>query len=180
MTTLREPLDLQNGVPPGLAEQAAAWADRWGVPGLPGTVTLQFSGRMSRRLGAAWPTLRRVRLASWLTGWPALLAEVYCHELAHLAARDLHGPAIRPHGREWQALVRAAGFEPKVRLVLPDGVGPPRRRPAARRRWLHRCLVCALQRVARRRMTRWRCAACLEAGRHGRLQIRPYDPTTQE
>jgi predicted SprT family Zn-dependent metalloprotease len=47
---------------------------------------------------------------------------VLCHELAHLAARERHGDRIRPHGPEWKALMRAAGYEPKTRLPLPKSL----------------------------------------------------------
>lgn len=35
----------------------------------------------------------------------AFLAEVVPHEVAHLLAWQLHGRGIRPHGREWQAIM---------------------------------------------------------------------------
>lgn len=34
------------------------------------------------------------------------------HEVAHYLAYRLHGRQIRPHGREWQALMRALGADP--------------------------------------------------------------------
>jgi hypothetical protein len=40
-----------------------------------------------------------------------------------------------------------------------------------RRQYIHRCPVCHLQRIAWRRVRQWRCAACVEAGPPGRLEI---------
>lgn len=42
----------------------------------------------------------------------AFLAQTIPHEVAHLVAYWRHGPRIRPHGKEWQAIVRAFGAEP--------------------------------------------------------------------
>ncbi|MCU7852128.1 MAG: SprT-like domain-containing protein [Candidatus Thiodiazotropha sp. (ex Monitilora ramsayi)] len=35
------------------------------------------------------------------------------HEMAHLVARNLHGGKIRPHGKEWQSIMREFGAIPK-------------------------------------------------------------------
>lgn len=77
----------------------------------------------------------------------------------------------RPHGREWKAFMAAAGFPARVRI--PEAMMPESIRAANRasRRWEHRCPVCQATRMARTRMTRWRCRRCVEAGRSGRLVI---------
>jgi hypothetical protein len=116
------------------------WTEAWGVPGLEARLELSFSTRMSRSLGRCHPERRRIRLASWLREAPgALLAEVLCHEVAHVAVFELHGPACRPHGGEWRALMRQAGYEARARI--PEEQLPPvgrrvadeaRRRRAAR------------------------------------------------
>jgi hypothetical protein len=41
-------------------------------------------------------------------------------------------------------------------------------------RFEHRCPVCQSVRLARRRMTAWRCAECVEAGLNGVIDIRPH------
>ena len=45
--------------------------------------------------------------------------------------------------------------------------------PNRRRRYLyiHRCPVCQAEQIARRAVRRWRCAACVEAGLDGELEI---------
>jgi predicted SprT family Zn-dependent metalloprotease len=103
----------------------------------------------------------------------AMLFEVLCHESAHLAARDLYGRRCQPHGPEWVALVRAAGFEPRRRIPWAAPSPPPQRLAARRRRYIHRCPVCQLQRIAWRPIRAWRCAACVAAGLPGRLEISP-------
>ncbi len=84
----------------------------------------------------------------------------------------------RPHGPEWRAFMIAAGLEPRVRIpeaLMPEGV---RAKMASGRRWEHRCLECRAVRMARVRMTRWRCRRCVEAGGSGRLGIVRVDQPT--
>ena len=60
---------------------------------------------MTRSLGVCYPRRGTVRLAAYLqTAERPLVEEVLCHEMAHLAARELHGDRVRPHGREWKTL----------------------------------------------------------------------------
>ena len=99
---------------------ADRWLHLWSTPDLATRTTIEWSPRLTRSLGRCYPERRLIRLAAFLEeSENALLEEVLCHELAHLAARELHGRHIRPHGSEWKALMRAAGFEPKTRLPAP-------------------------------------------------------------
>ena len=41
------------------------------------------------------------------------VAQTVPHELAHLVAFKKFGASIRPHGREWQAVIVALGAEPR-------------------------------------------------------------------
>ncbi|MDX2056566.1 MAG: SprT-like domain-containing protein, partial [Gemmatimonadales bacterium] len=99
-----------------------------------------------------------------------------CHEAAHVAAFVLHGRTVRPHGAEWASLVAAVGFDPVVRARVPGARRQPGR-PIGYR-FEHRCPVCQSVRLARRRITTWRCAECVEAGLEGVMDIRPY-PTNR-
>src|SRR5215470_20438026 len=114
-------------------------ADRWGLQGLEQRVRIEWSHRFRRSLGRVHLERRVVRLSAELAVAPiTVLLEVLCHEVAHLAARDLHGHCCQPHGPEWVALVRAAGFEPRRRIPW-SAPSPPARRAAARRRqYIHR------------------------------------------
>jgi mutator protein MutT len=149
------------------------WAQVWGVPDLAGTVEIRFSVRLERSLGRCRPSLGLITLAAELeTGDPAALAEVLCHEAAHVAAYRLHGRRAAPHGREWKALVRAAGFEPRV---LARESTAPRKRGRPRRRYEHRCEVCQSVRYGGRPVPQWHCAECIAAGLDGVLTIAPHD-----
>jgi hypothetical protein len=125
---------------PDLIAAIPRWAETWGVPGLETRLEVSFSTRMSRSLGRCHPERRRIRLASWLREAPGtLLAEVLCHEAAHVAVFELHGRACRPHGGEWRALMRQAGYEARARIpeeqLPPEGrrvTDEARRRRAAR------------------------------------------------
>jgi len=122
-----------DATPLDLSVPVAAWAQVWDLPGLESRLRVSFSTRMWRSLGRCQPERRVIRLAAWLRAAPAaLLAEVLCHEVAHVAVHELHGRSCRPHGAEWKALMRAAGFQARARI--PAAVLPPTGRPQAARR----------------------------------------------
>lgn len=150
----------------------APWAEAWSVAGLEHRLNITFSSRFRTSLGRCAPRAGEIRLAAFLlTGPPAVLREALCHEVAHAAVYELHGIGVKPHGAEWRTLMMTAGFEPRARLpesLVPD-VLPHRGQP--KRLWEHRCPVCHASRMARRRVPRWRCAACRAAGLAGRLTI---------
>jgi predicted SprT family Zn-dependent metalloprotease len=153
-------------------EQLTKWASLWGVAGLEQRLEITFSGRFRSSLGRCAPARGEIRLAAYLlTGPTELLLEALCHEAAHAAAYALHGAQLRPHGPEWRVLMRAAQYEPRARL--PASVLPPHFPQTAR--WSHRCPVCHASRVARRKMTGWRCAACRRVGLRGELVIARLD-----
>lgn len=55
----------------------------------------------------------------------------------------LHGPKVRPHGSEWDVLMRIVGFEPQVRARLShDLQATPQSELATRPIYEHRCPVC--------------------------------------
>jgi len=161
------------------------WGDLWGAATLPSQVTVEFSPRMRRAAGRALVDQGLVRLASWLRDAPrAIHDEILCHEVAHVAARLIHGRKIRPHGPEWKGLMRQAGYAPRVRLDPRHYPGveiprlPARRSRPAKARYLHRCPICQAARVARRPVRGWRCAVCVRAGRNGTLDIYRLERST--
>ena len=96
---------------------------------------------------------------------------VLIHELAHAAAVELYGRKVRPHGKEWKALIQTAeraGFKTSIPR-------PPRANSATKRRptdrFDHVCPVCQFRRIAKRRVTTWRCPDCRAAGLPGHLAI---------
>lgn len=165
---------------PDLDDHLAAWASIWKLPDLTAGLDIQVSARLRRSLGRCDPRGGIVRLNPALLDSPGqLLIETLCHEVAHVAAFRLHGPKVRPHGREWAALMTAAGFKPQARVLersLPEAV---RLRSRPRRLYLHRCRDCEARRVARRPMRRWLCRRCVEAGLPGRLDIVSIPATSQ-
>lgn len=94
-------------------------------------IELAVSTRMRTSLARAYLSESRVTVAAPLVG-SQHLEEVLVHEVAHLVCHWQHG-RVRPHGREWQALMRRAGLRPRVRLDPLDVRLPPRRRRARRR-----------------------------------------------
>ncbi len=143
----------------------------WGVLGLAAGTEVEFSPKLSVSLGRTIPERRLIRLRADLESVPGpLLDEVLAHEFAHVAVWARHGAGAKPHGPEWQALVRAAGHEPRTRIDAP-GLQLPEPAPRTRAVYVHSCPVCQAIRRARRPMHQWRCAACREAGRSGELVI---------
>ena len=140
----------------------------WGVPELSGSVSIEFSRRLTRSLGRTQVLNHHIRLNLLLEKEEqALLDEVLCHELAHIAVYTCFGPAAKPHGKEWAELVEKAGYEPRVRIGL-EGAELSK----SVRKFEHICPVCQTVRYAACEMTRWRCAACTDAGLDGVLLIR--------
>ncbi|MCK5800636.1 MAG: hypothetical protein KAI47_25785, partial [Deltaproteobacteria bacterium] len=95
---------------------------------------------------------------------------------AHIAVYELYDDGYKPHGSEWQALVRQAGFEPMVRMTV-DALRPKPSRPGVTVLYDHRCAVCGYSRSAKRPVTRWRCPECRAAGLEGELEITSRPPT---
>jgi predicted SprT family Zn-dependent metalloprotease len=149
----------------------AGWGVLWGVPDLADTVSVAFSGRLKRSLGRCRPAAGRIALQARLRHQDELLAEVLCHEAAHVAAYRLSNNEALPHGSLWHDLVRAAGLEPRVRRSASgDEAAPPPRR-SSRFQYEHRCPICHTVRYARRPVPAWRCAECLDSGLSGELVV---------
>ena len=161
-----------SGLHSGYHVRLKRWAALWSLPGLEDRVSVTFSRRFRSSLGRCAPSSGEIRLAAFLQDGPrALLIEALCHEAAHAAVYELHGPGPKPHGPEWRVLMQAAGYQPRARVpaALLEDLAPSsiRTRPT----WLHRCPVCQASRIARRAVHRWRCAACVRAGLNGFLLI---------
>lgn len=140
----------------------------WGIKGIEDEITIEFSSRLTRSLGRTKPIQKVVRLnLDLLADLSSNLEEVLCHEIAHIATVYKYGESTLPHGIEWRGLVRQAGFEPKVRIYVPQGKPS---RPSAGI-FLHTCPVCFSRRTAKRRMSQWRCGSCVSDGLPGELLI---------
>ena len=174
-----------------LQDALAEWVRLWDAPGLERTLSVSFSRRLRTTLGRATPATGRVVLHDALRhALPARLREVLCHEVAHVVAarRAAAAGCARPraHGLEWAALVTAAGYRPTA-LASADEMGrvastrmqrTERSRPP--RTWVvHTCPVCHMERVAQRRVSAWRCAACVANGLSGELLVTRRVPSAQ-
>jgi len=149
------------------------WAALWKVPGLARTVTVEFSPRLHRSWARVRLEARAISLNPELAhGSKRLLQEVLCHELAHVAVEERRTRTGARHGRDWAALIHAAGFVPARKLGPPL---PASARKTASALYEHWCPVCQMTRMARRPVTRWRCAGCVEAGLDGALRIRKVE-----
>ena len=155
-----------------MAAEARRCFDIWGYGQLYELVGVRFSNRMFRSVGRCYPTERLITLASPLRdlGQDDVL-EVLCHELAHLVAYEKHGRMIKPHGPEWRALMLAINRPPRVRCDNPEILKRLAAVRPKRKRYLHVCTVCRAERIANRRMERWRCGNCYEPGGSGELRI---------
>jgi predicted metal-dependent hydrolase len=92
---------MHSDLPSHLAESLDRWLRLWDVPYLERESRIEWSPRLTRSLGRCYPDRRLVRISAHLeTATDGLLLEVLCHEMAHLAARELHGRNVRPHGPE--------------------------------------------------------------------------------
>jgi len=69
------------------------WTRRWGAPALAREIACQWSPRLRRSLGRAYPERKLIRLSRLLQEpqYASLFEEVLCHEVAHIAAFHLHG-----------------------------------------------------------------------------------------
>jgi predicted SprT family Zn-dependent metalloprotease len=115
------------------------WLHVWNIPELAAQATIEWSPRLTRSLGRCYPERRLIRLAAAMNDAPRpLLEELLCRELAHLAAREVHGRRLRPHGPELEALMHQAGFEKKPKLPAPTNT----------RAKLHRNDRCSARRTA--------------------------------
>ena len=146
------------------------WTRQWNATDITEDVACEWSSRLHRSLGIAYPERMLVRLSLRLNEpqYATLFDEVLCHEVAHLAVFHLHSKAATKHGAEWQELLRRVGYEPR-RGYPTDPVTQRRSRSAVV--YDHVCPTCQAIRTAKRPVPNWRCVACQQAGLDGTLII---------
>lgn len=114
----------------------------------------------------------RIKLNMVIAQYPEIVREVAGHELAHLVVISRYGPDCRPHGTQWQELMRSAGLPARCKIILPASATHPcvklTRQAVV---YEHRCPVCQSSWKAGRRITYWRCGNCLDLGLTGELVI---------
>ena len=142
--------------------------DLWGVH-LAG-LTVVRNPRLRTTLARYLPLERRLEVST-AAARARHPERVLVHELAHAAAVELYGRKVRPHGKEWAALIERAeraGF--KTATPRQSKANRPTKRPSTSR-FEHVCPVCHFRRIAKRRVTTWRCPDCRAAGLPGDLAI---------
>ena len=165
-------------------ELASAWRAAGYPLSVPALPSLKVNGRLTRSLGRYSGDLSVIELRADVARWPARrLRPLLIHELAHAAVLQRHGTSVRPHGREWQSLMKCAGVQVAAQAmagcrpwVKSGGRSVPARPSSASlavsSQYEHRCPVCHMVRLAKRPVPRWRCRDCVNAGLEGRLIIR--------
>jgi predicted SprT family Zn-dependent metalloprotease len=160
---------------PTIRRFLARLGEIWRFPQV-GELPVVFSSRLRTSLGRCRPASGRITLsARLLSDLRHVLEEALCHEAAHFVARARHGSGIKPHGVEWQDLVRQAGFRP--RRVIGAVLGDQRQElHVESKRYAHRCPVCQSVRFAKRPVGSWRCFDCRENGLPGLLVVALVSP----
>jgi len=140
----------------------------WSIESIEDQITIEYSPRVTHSLGRTQPLKKVVRLNPEVsTSLSKHLEEILCHELAHIATVHKYGESPLPHGQEWQSLVRQAGFEPIIRMHVSSN----KLSRVSTKRFRHKCPICFTERIAKIRMTRWRCSGCVKDGMDGELVI---------
>jgi len=147
------------------------WAQLWQVPVL-ARVKIEINSRLRTSLGRCLPKSELIQLnPKLLKSNRRILIEVLCHEAAHLAASTLN-PSQAAHGKQWAALMLAAGYKPKATITVRGCVQHGAADLGSKQMFEHYCPVCRFTRVANRRVSQWKCRMCVAAGLSGELLIR--------
>ena len=112
--------------------------------GIKPTPRLEWSTRMRRLLGRAYPGENTIRLSAWLDETQA--QDTLRHEVAHIVAGVRRGA---PHGRRWREWAVRLGVEPRATARAGPSNAPER--TDNRRLWGLECMGCGL-RFARMRV----------------------------
>lgn len=95
------------------------------------------------------------------------MSDVIPHELAHLLTALRHGPSCKPHGREWQSMMRALGVEPNRTHAMEAA---PARQVQAKYRYVCACKEFLFTSIRHKRAqkpgTSYNCKRCGQALRY--------------
>lgn len=161
------------GLEPEMRRRMLEWDDLWYADGLLANCTVRLNRRLTRSIGLCRPSKRLIDLNQLLLHDEnrQLLFETLCHEAAHLVVHTRLGRTSRPHGREWKVLMRSAGFQARAHIPSDQIKGDlvPSRRVLYE--YEHCCSHCGATMLSRRTSYRWRCAACVNKGLEGHLDV---------
>lgn len=146
------------------------WTNKWEVPELANVIACEWSTRLRRSLGRAYPERNLIRLSVLLQNadYAELFDEVLCHEAAHIAVFHLYGNSVLIHGPEWKELVQIAGFQPRLSQEA-ELLGTCRDSQGVE--YVHTCPICHTTRTSKRPQPNWRCVPCQQSGLDGVLVI---------
>lgn len=153
-----------------LNKQALGWVRLWCVPSLLQRILFRRNPLLRTTI-ARWREKQHcLELGPQFFSLTKCQDEILCHELAHVAALLIHGSGISSHGPEWHALVKAAGYSPSSVLKTSKSNSALLKNTSS---WWyeHRCPVCHAVHFARKRMSQWRCAECIQLGLPGLLIV---------
>lgn len=153
-----------------LRSMVHAWARAWRLPSLPTEVAVRPNPRLKTTVARYRRDTRTIEVGPRFFALRTGQEQVLAHEMAHAAIDIRHGQAVKVHGQEWTALVRAVGFEPQTRLTV-EGSRSPSAGATRNSRYAHRCPVCHMVRMSSRLIRGWHCRSCAEAGLTGTLEI---------
>ena len=136
-------------------------------------VLIGYSTRLRTSLGRCYPDqgVVRIHIALSEPTHSSLLKLVLCHEVAHVAAYDLFGSRIKPHGPEWQSLAQKAGITLRATIPTSISIGDMKLTTARKYLYEHTCTVCQQGFSALRTDRRWRCRQCSESGIEATYQV---------
>jgi predicted SprT family Zn-dependent metalloprotease len=174
MRSVRCTEDFERAIGPtslrALHRRLSTAAKSWDGYGSQARVTVDFNPRLRTKIARFLPDQDRIEVGPRFVELRRRRGEILVHELAHAAVRSLHGAQAKPHGKEWQSLMRQAGLEPKS--VLRVSLSASARVPTVfTERYVHTCPVCQIQITARKPNRAWKCRACVGAGLEGDLVI---------
>jgi len=88
--------------------------------GLSKKMIIKFNKRFRSLLGDADSKSLEIRLIAryWSVMTDAERYEIIVHETCHILADRKHGTNIRPHGREWRAMMGRAGLKPETLIDI--------------------------------------------------------------
>jgi predicted SprT family Zn-dependent metalloprotease len=155
-----------------LARTLRIWAKLWRVPELPDRIWFRHNQRLRTAIARWVIESNCVEVSTRFFELRHDGREVLCHELAHAAAVNICGRAVRPHGPEWRELMRAAGYEPRSHQAADRRAHASQNSARAQLIYEHRCPVCHAVRYGKSPVKAWRCAECIGAGLPGHLTIR--------
>jgi predicted SprT family Zn-dependent metalloprotease len=154
----------------GVNTRASGWLRQWRVPTLLQKISLRRNDLLRATIARWRQKTKCIELGPQFFRLTKRQDAILCHELAHAAAIQIYGNGVAPHGPEWHALVKAAGFSPSPSIKASKARSAGVHKTASIS-YEHRCPVCHAVRYAKRQIRQWRCGECSQHGLAGLLTV---------